>query len=109
MSNSDILGFLNAGAFESALGIQNAGDIYLYDRLVRLVAEKVFEQGERIYSAFSLNMPPAERQLIMHRDPFDMVAILLGIPLGADSNIDVYLERYRNLKVTPEWKALAGA
>jgi hypothetical protein len=53
-------------------------------------------------------MSPAERKLIMHRDPFDTVASMLGLDLGAEADNQIYLSRYADLKQTAEWSALTG-
>ncbi len=107
MSSTEPTGYIQIEDLERLLG-QRSEDQYLYDRLVLLVAKKVFKAGDRVYSAFSLSMSPAERKLIMHRDPFDTVASMLGLDLGAEADNEIYLSRYADLKQTAEWSALTG-
>jgi hypothetical protein len=111
MSNLEIMGGPpQSGVDRLEIRISSAADqAALYDRLVSLIARRVFGVGD-VVSAFTMTMTQAQRDLIMHRDPFDIVAIRLGYDLGAESDalLAPYYANYIALKSSPDWVAIVG-
>lgn len=70
----------------------------------------MFGVTDRALSAFTLTMTPAQRNLVMGRDPFDIVAIRFGYDLGAegDAALKRLCDAYAQLKTTPDWLAIMG-